>query len=166
MPEDSIHEQRKTRWMDTGVPGPNVVVPTSLLPQWSGSQPPKDGRTIEAQFRWKRLGDATDYDRACDVNSAAAIIPVGSGEAIVLYAEGAMPVAWMPLEAGGVLLAQVYTLEEPTLPERLPSMPSDLDWEMVGSFTTEGSPLRLMHATEAGDEEPVLETQDVPPYGW
>ena len=55
MPEDSIPEQRKALWMDTGVPGPNVVVPTSLLPQWSGSQPPKDGRTIQARFRWKRL---------------------------------------------------------------------------------------------------------------
>jgi len=150
------------QWLDIGAPGPRVLVPVPLLASWSGNLPPTDGRVIEAEFRWQADGSATDYDRACDVMSAAAAIPVGTGQAIVLYVEGDMPVAWAPLERGGILLAKLYTIEDPGLPEQLPEMPEVLPWEFLGEFTTDGSALRLMHAAEVGEEEPVFDTMDIP----
>jgi hypothetical protein len=149
-------------WLDTGTPGPNVLVPVPLLAHWSGNLPPKDGRVIKAEFRWQPGEPATDYDRACDVNRAAQSIPVGVGQAIVLYAEGAMPVAWTPLEPGGILLAKLYTIEEPGLPEQLPDTLTDLSWELLGEYASNGSLHRLMHAAEVGEEEPVFDTMDIP----
>ncbi|MEP7000462.1 MAG: Imm21 family immunity protein [bacterium] len=154
-------ETPSLQWLDTGVPGPNVLLPVSLLRDWSGSLPPKDGRAIQATFRWQGAGDATDYDRACDVNDAAAILAVGAGQAIALYAEGAMPIAWKPTTTGGMLLAQLYTSERRGLPKELPMVPPHLTWESVGEFTTDGAVLRLCHAAEAGDAKAALSTLDV-----
>ena len=157
-----MQPELQLRWLDTGTPGPNVLVPVPLLAHWSGNLPPKDGRVIQAHFRWLPGEPATDYDRACDVNRAAQSIPVGQGHAIVLYAEGAMPVAWTPLEKGGILLAKLYTIEEPGLPEQLTDTLADVPWELLGEYTSDGSLHRLMHAAEVGDEEPVFDTLDLP----
>jgi hypothetical protein len=157
-----MRPELKLHWFDTGTPGPNVLVPVPLLAHWSGNMPPKDGRVIQAEFRWQPDGAATDYDRACDVNRAAQSIPVGQGQAIVLYAEGAMPVAWTPLKQGGILLAKLYTIEAPGLPEQLPDTLTDLPWEFLGEYTSDGSLHRLMHAAEVGDEEAAFDTADLP----
>ena len=131
-----------------------MLLPIRLLPHWSGSLPPRDGRVIEATFRWQPGQPATDYDRACDVNGSAGLLIVGDGLAIVLGNEG--PGTWQPLETGGLLLAQLYTTETGDLPEELPKLPDDLSWGLVGVFATDGSPLRVFDSTEAGDQDPVF----------
>lgn len=69
--------------------GPLIVMSTSLLGSWYGCFEAPTPR--EAVFRFNHPNDpATDYDRACDVESLLGVISVGEGNALVL---GDMPVA-------------------------------------------------------------------------
>jgi len=82
--------------------GPLLVLPCSLLSAWRGTDDPSPGEKVEATFRWNPAGVATDYDRACDVSDFAGVIPVGSGEALVL-ADEPLPTTWLPAGDGGSL---------------------------------------------------------------
>ncbi|MET7287280.1 immunity 21 family protein [Streptomyces sp. NPDC005573] len=72
-------------WVESGG-GPLTAVPEAVLPFWSGA----DGE-----------GPATDYDRACDIDGDAALLPVGDGTALVL---GGEPAATSYLPDHGVLV--------------------------------------------------------------
>jgi Immunity protein 21 len=149
------HQRGSLQWLDNDA-GASMLLSTRLLSRWSGSLPPSDGRVIEAEFRWNPADGPTDYDRACDVNEAAAVLPVGDGSAIVLGNEGPMPVTWRPLASGGILLVQLYTTETGDMPARLPRIPSDLEWATGGAFHADGAPLRLFDATDSGEQDPVF----------
>ncbi len=62
--------------------GPLILLSEHLLNYWDGINPPKDGRQIEATFRWGPHSAATDYDRACDVSDYMGLLEVGPGAAL------------------------------------------------------------------------------------
>lgn len=67
--------------------GPHLLLlPAELVSEWEGASVPSGGRVVNTKFRWN--GDpkapATDYDRACDVNGALGLIPVGWGMGLVI----------------------------------------------------------------------------------
>ena len=132
-----------------------MLLASKFKPFWSGIEPPKDGRVIDARFRWNPDGPATDYDRACDVDGYAGLISVGAGVAIVL-GEEPLPTTWQPLSDGGGLLVRLHTSETGDYPDTLPVPPPDLEWEAVGEFTTDGSPLVLFDSTESGAQPPIF----------
>ncbi|WP_330456517.1 immunity 21 family protein [Streptomyces sp. NBC_00820] len=60
-------------WVESGG-GPLIAVPETVLPFWAGA----DSEEL-----------ATDYDRACEVDGYAALLPVGDSAALVLGDEPA-----------------------------------------------------------------------------
>lgn len=76
----------RLQWF-TGSGGPLLLLPEDLLDGWSGIDPPIDGRVVQVERRWDPDHPATDYDRACEVDTAIANLPVGSGRGIVLAGE-------------------------------------------------------------------------------
>ena len=134
-------------------------MPGTLRPHWSGIEPPKDGRVVEAKFRWNQRTDAAcDYDRACDVQEYVGILDVNSGNAIV-FGQDPLPATWQPLTDGGLLIARLYTSEVGT-PSSLPQI-GQLEWQEVGRVEYDGSPLVLFDSTEVGWEEPAFPSLDV-----
>ncbi|MGV9267791.1 Imm21 family immunity protein [Kitasatospora sp. NPDC003701] len=67
-------------WVES-LGGPLVVVPEAALAGWSGSA--GGGEPVD------------DYDRACAVEGLTGVLPLGSGEALVLADEPAST-AWLP----------------------------------------------------------------------
>lgn len=154
MLEHLLHQRGELRWLDTDA-GALMLLPAKLKPLWSGIEPPKDGRVIEAHFRWNPDGTATDYDRACDIDDYAGLVSVGPGAGIVLGQDN-LPATWQAFPDGGGVLARLYTSESGDYPDRLPKLPPNLAWSAVGEFTTDGSPLVLFDSTESGDEAPIF----------
>lgn len=152
MLESLLHRRGTLQWLDTDA-GVLLLLSVNLKPLWSGIEAPKDGRVIQATFRWNPDAPASDYDRACDVSGYAGLIPVGSGVGLVL-GEDPLPTTWHPLPEGGILLVRLYTSETGNYPDTIPPLPTDLTWETVGDFSTDGSPLVLFDSTEPGDEPP------------
>jgi hypothetical protein len=62
---------------------------------------------MDAEFRWRGEGPATDYDRACDIKDYTGLIPVGCGHALVLGDEPLMTCWWPSRENGGLLVRWV-----------------------------------------------------------
>jgi hypothetical protein len=149
-----LHRRGNLQWLDNDA-GPLLLIAAELKPFWSGIEPPKDGRIVDAQFRWKPGSPASDYDRACDVDGYAGVIDVGPGVAIVLNDEP-LPTTWQPFPEGGGLLARLYSSETRDYPDRLPTLPVDLAWDGVGEFATESPHLILFNAGEPGDEPPLF----------
>ena len=77
-----------------------ILVLTSLATAWEGTNIPTLGRTVEAVFRWDGPeSPATDYDRACDIDSEVGSLTVGDGVGVVLGEPGI--VSWQPFSRGG-----------------------------------------------------------------
>jgi hypothetical protein len=134
-------------------------MPVAARRHWSGIEPPRDGRVVEATFRWSQPADPpTDYDRACDVNDYVGILEIASYPAIVLNVDP-LPATWVPLPEGGILIARLYT-SEIGYPSRLPPI-EGVEWTVSGSIESNGSPFILFDSTEAGWEEPVFPSLDV-----
>lgn len=137
--------------------GPLLLLPAHLLPEWSGIDVP-EYRSVMATFRWNAEEvRACDYDRACDVEPPAGIIPVGHGEGLVL-SEGVMPTAWLARGWGGILARWVAAESDAAadralaqLSENSPSA-NGLAWEAVGTFSAAGGSLALFNAAEPGGE--------------
>lgn len=72
-------ESEVTEWVESGG-GPLIAIPEAVLAFWTGA----DGDEI-----------ASDYDRACDVEGAVGLLPVGDSRALVLGDEPA-PTAYLP----------------------------------------------------------------------
>lgn len=87
---------RQTQWVQSNG-GPLLFLPRSLLPEWGGALRGTEG--MDAEFRWRGEGPATDYDRACDIEDYTGLIPVGSGHALVLGDEP-LVTCWWPYSAG------------------------------------------------------------------
>lgn len=124
--------------------GPLLVLPESSAPLWSGCT--EDGEV---------LGDAggrDDYDRACEVEGLAGVIPLGTESAgALVLADLPERTCFLPAEllfarwagAGseaGSLTAARTALADP-----------GTDWEECGIWVTDG-PAVLMDSVEAGTD--------------
>lgn len=103
---------RQTQWVQSNG-GPLLLLARSLLPEWGGSLRGTTG--MDAEFRWRGEGPATDYDRACDIKDYTGLIPVGSGHALVLGDEPLMTCWWPSSKDGGLLVRWVCADSEPFL---------------------------------------------------
>lgn len=142
------------RWIESNG-GPLLLASKELLPFWEGADPPGNGRTVEATFRWQGIGaPATDYDRACDIDSFIGQIPVGPGKALVLGDEP-LPTAWWPAQrtqGGGLLVRQVYKNSDENIVDAIKHMPDDI-WTETGITLTVGSePLYLFDSAYTGSD--------------
>jgi hypothetical protein len=134
--------------------GPLLFLPESLLPSWSGTDAPTDGRIVEAAFRWNPTSPAaSDYDRACDVADWAAVLPVGAGWGLVLGDEPSST-SWRPAVSGdgGVFARWVYAESDAAAEQALATVPDNLTWEALADFRVVTSPLILFDAAEPGLE--------------
>ena len=134
--------------------GPLLLLPSSLLSEWEGSNTPSQGRVAIAEFRY---GDsdapATDYDRACDVDEYLGLITVGNGLGLVLGNEP-FATAWWPAQAGngGMLVCRGYgedDLEE-RINEVLMAVPADFGEDLGLRFSVPGGPLYLFDSAYSG----------------
>jgi len=141
-------------WLDHAA-GPLLLLPDSLLPEWSGIDVP-DYRVVAARFRGNAEEPrASDYDRACDVGDYAGVIEVGYGFGLVL---GDMPAAtnWLPRPFGGILARWEYAESDRAMDAALACIPDSLTWTEKGNFTVVSSPLHLFNSAEPGDEAVLL----------
>lgn len=131
--------------------GPLIVLPHEIAHYWEGGDPPRDGRIVQAVFRWN--GDvATDYDRACDVEELAQIIDVGPGWGLVLGDE--VPhVMWMepPGKDDFFIVNGLYANDDSD--EEVQEVYQGIaenGWKKVGSgLPVEDGRLILMHAASS-----------------
>jgi immunity protein 21 of polymorphic toxin system len=147
------------RWLESNG-GPLLLVPGERLPSWEGTEPPADGRQIDAQFRWNgQDAPATDYDRACDVKGWLGLLDVGAGQAIVLGGEP-LGTAWQAAAAGGesddntcgILIRPVYANSEADVIEALKHVRETV-WQDTGLLLSVGrEPLYLLDAAYPGSE--------------
>jgi hypothetical protein len=132
--------------------GPLLLLPESLLAEWSGIDVP-EFRLVDATFRWNAEEPrASDYDRACDVAGYLGVIPVGHGEGLVLT-EGLQATTWLPREWGGVLARWEHAASDAAMDAALTRLPEGLPWEVEGEFTIATSPLVLFNSAEPGLEQ-------------
>lgn len=84
-------------WTDGG---PLILLQADLLGEWSGVDPNPSSTDRSV---------ATDYERACQVQDYAGVIPVGHGSALVL-GEEPMDATWWPSRdlAEGVIVRVLY----------------------------------------------------------
>lgn len=147
------------RWLESNG-GPLLLVPGEQLPSWEGTEPPSDGRQIDAQFRWNgEDAPASDYDRACDINGWLGLLDVGAGHAIVLGGEP-LGTAWQASagasESGvntcGILIRWVHANSESDVIEALEHVPETV-WQDTGLLLSVGrEPLCLLDAAYPGSE--------------
>ncbi len=107
----------KTEWF-TGSGGPLVLLPENLVERWSGIDAPLDGRVVKAAGRWVAEAPATDYDFACDIEDAFALVDLGDGPGIVL-GRGPFPTTFVRDDDGGVFVRWVQATTEEEILGRL-----------------------------------------------
>ena len=114
--------------MGEAAAGPLLLLPDSLLAEWSGIDVP-EYRTVVATFRWNsKEPRACDYDTACDVQTEAQAVPVAHGEGLVL-AGGLRPTTWMPRRWGGYLVRWEYADDETAVERALSAIPKQSELE-------------------------------------
>ena len=147
------------QWMQSNG-GPLLLVPGEHLPSWEGTEPPADGRQIEAEFRWNgQDAPATDYDRACDVQGWLGLLDIGAGQGLVLGDEPLSTTWQAPLASGesdhdtsGILIRWVYGNSQAEVMEALKHVP-ETAWRDDGLLLCVGrEPLYLLDAAYAGSE--------------
>ena len=138
-------------WVGQACAGPLLLVPESLLPDWSGIDVP-EYRIVTAKFRWKaEESRACDYDRACDVDDEAGVISVGHGEGLVIGGS-LQATTWLPRLWGGLVARWEYAENENSMQDALTRIPASLAYEPHGEFNVGSSPLNLFNSAEPGDE--------------
>ncbi|MFD6949495.1 hypothetical protein A6A08_05165 [Nocardiopsis sp. TSRI0078] len=124
--------------------GPLLAVPSSALAEWGGC-------TDEGMI----IGDSgapDDYDRACEVEGLAGLVPVGGGGAQALVL-GDMPSRSCYLPEHRVFLRWLAADSEARLGSAAAAVLADpaTEWEECGVWVTDG-PAVLMDATTPGVE--------------
>lgn len=129
-----------------------LLLPRSLLPLWDGADFSSDDRVINAKSRWIPEGPPTDYDRACDLGEIG-ILPVGSGEGLVLGDEP-LSTAWWPLtdQRGGMLVRWVYAESDEDVVRALRSLSGELFPSTALSFSVDDGMLVLFDSAMPGRE--------------
>ncbi|MET7540498.1 Imm21 family immunity protein [Streptomyces sp. NPDC005349] len=137
----SHSSRRSAGWVES-LGGPLIVVPVSVLAEWSGC----------SESWGEEPGSVEDYDRACAVENWAGLLDVGTNgaQALVLADEPAtsryLPeqrvfVRWLAADSEDELLAAAQAV----------LADADAEWEDVGVWKTDG-PAVLMVSTTAGAE--------------
>lgn len=134
--------------------GPLILLAMDNLLDWEGTDPPSNGRIVEADFRFNFLEEpdapATDYDRACDVDEHLAIFEVGSGQGVIFT--GKRGTAWFRTVDGnrGGILIRDSADDDPALLAVVESLPEEA-WQ-TEAFTLEFSqgPLTLFDSAYPG----------------
>ena len=129
--------------------GPLLLAPREPRPQWDGVAPPIGGRVVDAASRTVSPV-ATDYDRACDVEEGAALLPAGDGWVVVLTAsaEG----VWHPAPPAGVVAIAIGIQDwaEQTTPDNVAALYNGVAsraWTVLGEAVTIGEGgVALLHA--------------------
>ena len=123
--------------------GPLLLLPVVHLGEWHGTEdagPPNFGADD---------GPSVDYERACAVTDYTGVIPVGTGEGLVL-GDDPNDTTWIPYPWGGILVRWVHARGAEEAEAVLASIPSGLKWKAAGVFRASGSPLELFDSAEPG----------------
>ena len=138
-------------WVGEACAGPLLLVPDSLLSDWSGIDVP-DYRVVTATFRWNAEEPrACDYDRACDIAEQVGVIAVGHGEGLVIGGS-LQPTTWLSRPWGGVVARWEYAQNDESMERALTEIPPSLAYTPHGEFIVTTSPLTLFNSAEPGDE--------------
>ena len=131
--------------------GPLLLLPDSLLTDWSGIDVP-EYRVVKASFRWNAEEPrACDYDRACDIAQEVGVIEVGHGHGLVLSG-GLQPTTWLERQWGGLIARWVHAENDADMQAALAAIPEPLAWERKADFAVVSSPLVLFNSAEPGEE--------------
>src|SRR5690606_9008604 len=112
-------EPGTAQWVESGG-GPLVAVPETVLPFWTGA----DGEEA-----------ASDYDRACEVDGAVGLLPVGDTTALVL---GDEPAATAYLPEHGTLVRWLAADSEAELLAGVGAALDTADWEPEAEWRVPG----------------------------
>ncbi|MGQ4416936.1 immunity 21 family protein [Streptomyces sp. SAS_269] len=118
------------QWVESGG-GPLIAVPETVLPFWAGAD--------SEEF-------ATDYDRACEVDGYAGLLPVGDSAALVL---GDEPAATAYLPDRGVFVRWSAAHSERELLAHVPAALDTAVWEPEVRWQVPG-PVVLFDAARPG----------------
>jgi len=133
--------------------GPMLLLPRAAAAAWEGADPPA-GRVVVAVTRWDGGADATDYDRACDVDAAAGLLPVAGSWAVALPGDLAGSVAWLPGADPGALVAVAVAATDDDSPAFLRRAYGEVApgaWATVAAgVDAPAGGLLLLHAASAG----------------
>ena len=127
--------------------GPHLVIPERYASDWEGCFVPSHGRVVQAKFRCNPEGPATDYDRACDVGGWLGVIPVGSGEALVLHGDHT-PATYYRRSQAHFLLRWHYAYSETELLDHFHDVQARLPVEETVTFRHPGGKLYLMDSVD------------------
>src|SRR5215204_3384134 len=122
--------------------GPLLLLSVAHLAEWHGTD-------AAAQEPSDADDPPSDYDRAGAVADYTGVIPVGSGEGLVLGDEP-NDTAWVALARGGILVRWVYAEGAGQAEAALASIPPDLAWGSAGTFRVTASPVELFDSAESG----------------
>ncbi|MFJ9538954.1 immunity 21 family protein [Streptomyces sp. NPDC101225] len=125
-------EAGTVEWVESGG-GPLIAVPETVLPFWAGA----DGEE-----------NASDYDRACEVDGFVGLLPVGDSAALVLGDEPAST-AYLPEHATFVRWWAANTEDE--LLAGVPAALAAADWGQEVHWAVPG-PVLLFDSAWPGNE--------------
>ncbi|EGX58695.1 hypothetical protein SZN_16295 [Streptomyces zinciresistens K42] len=125
-------EPGTVEWIESGG-GPLIAVPETVLPFWAGA----DGDET-----------ASDYDRACEIDGAVGLLPVGDSAALVL---GDDPAATAYLPDHGVFVRWCAADSEEDVLARVPDALAGAEWGAEVRWKVPG-PVVLFDAAWPGRE--------------
>ena len=125
-------EPGAVEWVESGG-GPLIAVPETVLPFWAGA----DGEE-----------NASDYDRACEVDGFVGLLPVGDSAALVL---GDEPAATAYLPEHGTFVRWWAANSEDELLAGVPAALAVADWGQEVHWTVPG-PVVLFDSAFPGSE--------------
>lgn len=125
------------RWIES-LGGPLLLVPESVLDQWSGSE----GKSASHLF-------PNDYEWACSLTDYLAPIEVGGATALVLGDEP-LPTAWVSQPTGGFFARWSYCPDDAHAAAVLQTVPKGSELLEEVQFGVESTAFRLVDAAETG----------------
>ena len=131
-------EAGAVEWVESGG-GPLIAVPETVLPFWAGA----DGEE-----------NASDYDRACEVDGFVGLLPVGDSAALVL---GDEPAATAYLPEHGTFVRWWAANSEDELLAGVPAALATADWGQEVHWAVPG-PVVLFDSAFPGGESQRTET--------
>ncbi|MEU9735339.1 immunity 21 family protein [Streptomyces sp. NPDC048002] len=124
--------RHRVQWVESGG-GPLIAVPETVLPFWAGAE-----------------GDetASDYDRACEIDGALGLLPVGDSAALVL---GDEPASTTFVQEHGTFVRRSAATSEAAVLAALPSALVGAEWGEEVRWKVPG-PVFLFDSARPGTE--------------